>query len=97
MPQPGFELVSESCNSLRDLNSGRSTDWATAAAARVNVLIKPTFRDVTVADDGVETLQAERHVRWDVGDDADVTDVGDQATHDLGILRRKQPKEWFWD
>ena len=56
-------------------------------------MIKPTFRDVTVADDGVETLQAERHVCRDVGDDADVTDVGDQATHDLGILRRKQPKE----
>ena len=32
MPCPGFELTSENWTSSRDLNSGRSTNWATAAA-----------------------------------------------------------------
>ena len=42
IPPPGFELMSKSCTSLRDHNSGRSTDWATAAAAqnwRLNIFL----------------------------------------------------------
>ena len=49
---------------------------------------RSTFRDETVADDCVETLEAEDYVGRPVGDDADVTDEGDQAANHVRILSR---------
>ena len=44
-----------------------------------------TFWDVAVANDGIQTLKTECHVRREVCDDADVADEGDQAADDVRV------------
>ena len=77
IPPPVFKLTSESCcTSLRDLHSGRSTDWATAAAAQ-NWRLNIFFFFSSGIDDMFVIMQA-----WNNSENQVKAD-GKQETRDL--------------